>query len=105
MRKIFFIFFFFILFCSCSSESLETPIPEETFVNILTDLYLVDGACQSRNVAAGDTLKQKLFNSVLSHYGFSQTDFDSTLTIYSQNLKEFNDVNEQVLFNIEQKIK
>ena len=84
---------------ACSSFSPEEPpLADSTFVDVLTELYLAQG----RVTMYEDTTVVALRDSVFSHYGVSQTQFDQALRYYSERPSAYMTIHDAVQDSLEE---
>jgi hypothetical protein len=84
---------------SCNNKSrFGTVIPPDKFRDILIDIQLVDASYMLNYYKYSfhnDTLN--FYTDLLSRYGYTRANFDSTMRYYSQEEKEFDDIYEEVI--------
>ncbi len=99
MKRIGFVIIVVFMF-SCSTE-VKTPeyiIPHDKMVNIIADIHILDGLFTVNNVRrkfAKDSIDY--YNAVFTNYGYTRSDFDTSINFYSNNIDEYDKIYEEVL--------
>ena len=90
---------FFTLFIVLGCNKDRKIIPRDDMVPILVKIHLMDGAAEisqyNPDIAIPDTLD--VYKVVLEDYGYTRSQFDSSLQYYSRDLKKFDRIYQQVL--------
>lgn len=107
MRKqISFLFSIVILLSStgCENNEEKNIIPKEDFVDILVDIHLMDGIMQQPNLRNSLTKNDTIdyYNAVLRSSNYTRGQFDSSIAYYSKNIKEFDNIYQDVLSTLNQ---
>lgn len=106
MRKIIFLLLIVSFNIACNRKiKNDFLIPEKTFKNILLDVHLVDGYYMmnyAKFTNHNDTCN--FYKQLLSGYGYTKAQFDSTVKYYTLNLKTFDDVYETVITDLNRMI-
>lgn len=93
----FYILLMLTAFTACKDDSGK--IPREEFIPLLVDIHLLDGAIKQakyrKSIRVPDSIE--VYDYVLSKRGYTRSQFDSTLTYYSRNPREFERVYQEVL--------
>lgn len=96
-RKIFWVWIVLVLFLGCQSKT--KVIPRDEMVKILVDVHLLDGGIQhaqyTDDVHLPDSID--LYDYVLDKHGYSQEQFDSSMSHYSRNPRKFDRIYQEVL--------
>jgi hypothetical protein len=79
---------FLLLILSCQKEG-KAPISAETFTHILADMHTAEAATEGEFTTAKDSILKVYYLQILKKHGVSQTDFDSTMAVYSRKPIEF----------------
>lgn len=99
MKKIVFIIVvFFISSCSKEVKIPEYVIPHDKMVIIIADIHILDGLFTVNNVRrkfAKDSIDY--YNAVFTNYGYTRSDFDTSINFYSNNIDEYDKIYEEVL--------
>lgn len=99
MKKIAFVITIVLIF-SCNQE-FKTPeyvIPQNEMVNIITDIHIIDGLFTVNKVRrkfAKDSIEY--YNAVFTNYGYTRSDFDTSVNFYSEKIDEYDKIYEEVL--------
>jgi hypothetical protein len=88
-----------LLIFSCQYDE-KAPISAETFTLILTDMHTAEAAAEGEFTTGKDSILRIYYPQILKKYGVSQTDFDSTLAVYSRKPVEFDSIYSGVLREI-----
>ena len=94
----------FIYSCERESKTPEYIIPPDKMVNIITDIHITDGLFTLNNVRrrlAKDSVNY--YESIFYNYGFSRSDFDSSINYYSENIDVYDKIYEEVLNKLNEK--
>jgi len=102
------IYFFTVLILlatiGCNKEQKKHVIPKDDFVDILVDIHLLDGIMRQPNL--GNSLLKKdttdYYAAILRTHNYSREQFDSTIVHYSKDIKEFDEIYQDVLSNLNQ---
>lgn len=99
MKKI--VFVIIVVFISSCSKEFKTPehvIPCDKMVNIITDIHIIDGLFTVNKVRrkyAKDSIEY--YNAIFTNYGYTRSDFDTSINFYSKNIDEYDKIYEEVL--------
>jgi uncharacterized lipoprotein NlpE involved in copper resistance len=85
---------------SCQNSN-KAPISETTFTRILADMHTAEGAAEGEFASAKDSLLRIYYVQILKKHEVSQTDFDSTLAVYSRQPLVFDSLYSNVLREIQ----
>jgi hypothetical protein len=102
LLKIIIILIIFTCIFSCTTNKDEKIIPRKEFVKVLSDLHLVD-ALISRHGLGLQTSKDSLpvyYHYILDKYDISVKSFENSLAYYSNDLKDFMEIYDEVIANI-----
>lgn len=89
---IFFICCGFTFLISCKEDKKNTPLlNEDQFTNMLIDIHIIDGTLSSQNIfRSGNNYRPSYYyNSIYKKYNITREQFDSCLSYYSYDTKEF----------------
>lgn len=100
--------FFFVVFLltgiGCNNNQKKHIIPKDDFVDILVDIHLMDGIMREPNLRKSliknDTIDY--YDAILRAHNYSKEQFDSTMIYYSKDIKEFDNIYQNVLSNLSQ---
>lgn len=78
---------------------LAPPAPrEKKMARIMADIYTADAILQEyQNKGQKDKTIERVYHTVLDHYGLTKADYDSAVAWYSRNPKKFAAVYERVV--------
>lgn len=99
MKKI--VFLLIVVLLSSCIKKFKTPdyvIPHDKMINIIIDLHITDGLLTVNNVRrnlAKDSIRY--YNAIFSNYGYTRSDFDTSIYYYSENIDEYDKIYEEVL--------
>lgn len=99
MKKIVFIIIVVLIY-SCTNE-IKTPeyiIPHDKMVKIIGDIHIIDGLFTVNNVRrkfAKDSIDY--YNAIFTNYGYTRSDFDTSINFYSNNIDDYDKIYEEVL--------
>jgi len=101
-KKVFLIFLISIVFFSCKKKHENLPsyiIPKEKFIYLLVDYHLAQGISSTYDFRKKTKQLNKisLCDSVIIAYGYTRAMFDSSIMYYSKNIKEFDEIYEKVI--------
>lgn len=97
-KTVFIIVVVFIFSCSKEVKIPEYVIPHDKMVNIIADIHILDGLFTVNNVRrkfAKDSIDY--YNAVFTNYGYTRSDFDTSINFYSNNIDEYDKIYEEVL--------
>lgn len=97
---IFFICCGFTFLISCKEDKRNTPqLNEDQFTNMLIDIHIIDGTLSSQNIfRSGDNFRPSYYyNSIYEKYYITREQFDSCLSYYSHDTKDFTRIYDVVL--------
>jgi Domain of unknown function (DUF4296) len=89
-----------IVFLSCQSSN-KAPITEATFTRILAEMHTAEGAAEGEFSSAKDSILRIYYIQILKKHDVTQTDFDSTLAVYSRQPVVFDSLYSNVLREIQ----
>jgi len=97
LRKIFWLLVILIFAMGCQSKN--KVIPRNELVKILVDVHLLDGAIQHAKykdeIQVPDSID--MYDYVLEKHGYSQAQFDSSMSYYSRYPRKFEQIYQEVL--------
>jgi len=102
----FLITFGILILFACNSGDI---IPQKDMVKILKKIYLTDGVVNisnSQEFFDKDTIQY--YEPILSQYGYTTAQFDSSIKYYTRNTEEFDEIFDRVIIELsrlEEKIK
>jgi uncharacterized lipoprotein NlpE involved in copper resistance len=85
---------------SCQNSD-KAPISETTFTRILVEMHTAEGAAEGEFASSKDSLLRIYYVQILKKHEVSQTDFDSTLAVYSRQPLAFDSLYSGVLREIQ----
>jgi len=89
----------FIIALGCSEKSEKKVIPQKDFIPILVDIHLMDAMLANSDFM--DKLAKKdstdYYKTLINQHGYTKTQFDSSITYYSNDLKKFDKIYQEVL--------
>ena len=102
MKNIVILLFIVAGLISCKpNPASKYIIPRQKFVEILTDIYMVDGYyMMNYNYLTKHKDTTNYYNDVLKQYGYTKASFDSTLKFYSARTKRFETIYDDVITNL-----
>jgi hypothetical protein len=87
--------------CNESKEPVlfNPPLKEKQFIDVLTEIHLVDALSKQKLLEDNRDLKVKFgqYNGVLEKHGVTRAQFDSTFLYYSQKPIELSAVYDSIL--------
>lgn len=89
---IFFICCGFTFLISCKENDKKAPLlNEDQFTNMLIDIHIIDGTLSSQNIfRSGNNYRPSYYyNSIYKKYNITRDQFDSCLSYYSFDTKDF----------------
>jgi hypothetical protein len=89
-----------IALISCQNNG-NAPISESTFTQILTEMHTAEGAAEGEFPSAKDSLLRIYYAQILKKHEVTQTDFDSTLAVYTRQPVAFDSLYSNVLREIQ----
>lgn len=98
-----------LLFSTACSEKNRIPddiIPQKEMVDILTDMHTIDAYFMITTNYRMDTLENEMFYSyqeLFKKYGISEEDFSRSMDYYSAHEKDFHEIYEKVVLNLNKK--
>ncbi len=88
----------------CNNDQKKHIIPKDDFTDILVDIHLMDGIMRQPRLR--NSLLEKdttdYYNAILTAHNYSREQFDSTIVYYSKDIKEFDQIYQDVLSNLNQ---
>jgi len=107
MKKYFFPFFAVLVLLAgtgCNNKQKKHVIPKDDFVDILVDIHLLDGIMRQPNFKKSLTKNDTTdyYDAILRSHNYSREQFDSTVLYYSKDIREFDDIYQNVLSNLNQ---
>jgi len=89
-----------ISLCSCSTKRESIPgIPEETFINLYSDLLIIREDATLRAIQSGE--KQSAIDSIYQNYGVTEAIVQSRIDHYKRNLSNWKEFHEKVTKRLE----
>ena len=88
----------------CNNEQKKYIIPKDDFVDILVDIHLMDGIMRQPDLRKSLTKKDTsdYYAAILRTHNYSREQFDSTIVHYSKDIREFDEIYQDVLSNLNQ---
>ncbi|MDZ7877289.1 MAG: DUF4296 domain-containing protein [Saprospiraceae bacterium] len=86
---------------TCCRNSNNAPISEATFTHILADMHTAEGAAEGEFPSTKDSLLRIYYAQILKKHEVTQTDFDSTLAVYTRKPVVFDSLYSAVLREIQ----
>jgi hypothetical protein len=101
MKKLMFVLFLLTSLLSCKDKKAGNIIPRDVFVDMLVDIHLAD-ADYSMNSSKFKfhTDSANFYNDIFVKYGYDRASFDTTARYYSRHLKEFDDLYDDVVTDL-----
>lgn len=115
LHYIFLLIFFISLFSFCSKKNDDEKktippnsgiVSSEEMVQILEDVYLAEGAVNSKEVHAnnqGEYFANRYYNYVLKKHNITSNQFMESYTYYSSNAEEMVKILELIINDLSQK--
>jgi len=95
------IFLLALIMFSCNNAK-KTPdyvIPHQDMVNIIVNMHITDGLLNinkvRRNLVKKDSLN--FYDAVFKSFGYTRSDFDTSIFYYSNHISEYDKIYEEVL--------
>ncbi len=103
-KKILTIIVLFFLF-SCNQNS-NNILPKKEFINLLIDIHIADGYVVEKALFDKDLENDSTsyYNSVFKKYNINRTDFDENINHYTKDFTEFEEIYNEVVVILEDKI-
>jgi hypothetical protein len=89
-----------IALLSCQNRG-KAPIGESTFTQILAEMHTAEGAAEGEFASSKDSILRIYYAQILKKHEVTQTDFDSTLSVYSRQPVVFDSLYSNVLREIQ----
>lgn len=94
MNKILFFFICstYLFLTSCKENNKNAPqLNEDQFINMLIDIHIIEGTLNSQNIfRSGENYRPSYYyNSIFQKYNITREQFDSCVSYYSYDSKEF----------------
>lgn len=98
-------FLFLLVFViSCDkdqqSNSNGVTVPEDTLIDILTDIHLADAYMSVKRTERIPFERKDLYESILKEYSISRSRFDSTINYYTTHVDRYELLYEKVMMNL-----
>lgn len=89
----------FIFSCNNNSKTPEYVISRNDMVNIIIDMHITDGILTLNKVRKELTKKDSLnfYDAIFKNYGYTRSDFDTSIYYYSKHISEYDKIYEEVL--------
>lgn len=87
-----------VLFAGCSNSDI---IPHKSMVKILREIYLTDGVIlteRKHSLLGRDTIEY--YEPILNKYGYTTSQFDSSIKYYSRHTKELDEILDKVIIEL-----
>ena len=99
-----FLIVFLFLGAKCENNQKKHIIPKDEFVDILVDIHLMDGIMRQPDLRKSLLKKDTIdyYNAVLRAHDYSRAQFDSTIIYYSKEIREFDNIYQDVLSTLNQ---
>jgi len=94
-----------LLFSCASNETPDYVIPQEEMIDIIVDIHIIDGMMTVHTVRR-EILRQKtsnLYDEVFARYGYTRSDFDTSIYYYSLNINDYDEMYKEVLNKLSEK--
>jgi hypothetical protein len=101
MKRRFFTSIALIIALFSCQNSGKAPVSESTFTRILAEMHTAEGAAEGEFASAKDSLLRIYYAQILKKHEVTQTDFDSTLAVYSRQPVAFDSLYSNVLREIQ----
>ncbi|MGM0497504.1 MAG: DUF4296 domain-containing protein [Bacteroidota bacterium] len=102
--SLFFLIVVIFLGAGCENDQEKYIIPKDEFVDILVDIHLMDGIMRQPNIRKSLFKKDTTdyYSAILKTHDYSREQFDSSMVYYSRNIREFDDIYQDVLSTLNQ---
>ncbi len=89
----------FIFSCGQDKKVPDYVIPQSDMINIVIDIHLTDGLLTVKEVRRDLTSKDSInyYDAIFNNYGYSRTDFDTSVYYYSKNINKYDQIYAEVL--------
>ena len=88
----------------CNKDQKKHVIPKDDFIDILVDIHLMDGIM--RQPGLRNSLLEKdtthYYDAILRTHDYSIAQFDSSIVYYTKDIKEFDEIYQDVLSKLNQ---
>lgn len=84
-----------LLVYSCVQKNKEYIIPHDDMISIVTELHIANAMYTLPDIVEEDLSvydSVQYYNEILKKHGYSREQLDSTFLYYTENLKEFKDL-------------
>ena len=88
--------FFTIILIGCSGNPI---IPQKDMVLILEQIYITDGVVSISESSLGFKDSIAYYEPILNKYGYTTSEFDSSIKYYAQRTEELDEIFDTVLSN------
>lgn len=94
-----------MMFSSCHRSALPPGVlPENQMVDLLTDVYIMEGYYADETMYHFDSMIVEInesYDELFDKYGITRAQFDSNMSYYSHNPAELELINQQVLSRLD----
>lgn len=100
MRKVVIIIAAISFLTACNfSKTPEYVIPKDKMIDIIVDIHMTDAMMTIAEVRKGiiKEYSNDFYDQILSQYGYSRQDFDTSVYFYSFNINQYDDIYKEVL--------
>lgn len=87
----------FLLAGSACQSAPDAPIPQEKLISVLYDIHTSEGLLESESQNVRDSMAKIYYAQIFHKHGVTQTDFDSTMAIYTRNPTQMDTVYNRLL--------
>jgi Domain of unknown function (DUF4296) len=89
-----------ILIVSCKNTDDKLPISKDKLYSVLGDIHLAEATIENENQVMKDSLSKLYYAQIFEHNGITRKDFDSCMSVMSDNPYLMNKVYKKVLDDI-----
>jgi hypothetical protein len=101
-KLLFFLLTILIIIGGCADDSEKNIIPRKELIPVLVDIHLMDAMLSDieyrEQIIQSDTADY--YKAVIRQHGYSKAQFDSSISYYSQDLKKFDKIYQEVLVRL-----
>ena len=89
-----------ILIASCKNTDDKLPIPRDKLYKVLSDIHLAEAAFENESQVMKDSVSKLYYAQIFERNGITRKDFDSSMSVMSDNPYLMNKVYKEVLKEI-----
>jgi Domain of unknown function (DUF4296) len=89
-----------VFIVSCKSKGDKLPIPRDKLYKVLSDIHLAEASFENESQVMKDSVSKMYYAQIFEHNGITRKDFDSSMSVMSDNPYLMNKVYSEVLKEI-----